>query len=205
MTRRAVRHALFALTLFSAAPAMAQPVTAAIADVVTGVATLKPGDYVWTPEAATGGDVTVLVSIPDQVAHIYRGTTLIGITTVSTGKPGNDTPVGRFTILQKKVDHVSNLYNAPMPYMQRLTWDGIALHAGRIPGTPASHGCVRLPKDFARLLYGVTAMGASVEVTDLPMLARIDPIPAEPMTVATKPQPETVAVMDAPVSAGAGS
>jgi lipoprotein-anchoring transpeptidase ErfK/SrfK len=76
---------------------------------------------------------------------------------VSTGKKGNETPPGVFPLLQKKVMHRSNLYNdAPMPYMQRLTWDGVALHAGRVPGYPASHGCVRLPKEFAKKLYGVT-------------------------------------------------
>ena len=92
-----------------------------------------------------------MVSIPQQRAYVYRGGTLIGVTTVSTGRPGHDTPTGRFEILEKRREHFSNLYNnAPMPFMQRLTWDGIALHAGQIPGRPASHGCVRLPLEFAR-------------------------------------------------------
>ena len=78
------------------------------------------------------------------------------------------TPTGKFDILQKRARHFSNKYNnAPMPFMQRLTWDGIALHAGQIPGHPASHGCVRLPMDFARALFTATEVGASVHVTDV--------------------------------------
>ena len=72
-----------------------------------------------------------------------------------------------FPILQKREEHYSNLYDgAPMPYMQRLTWDGIALHAGRIPGYPASHGCIRLPKDFAKRLFAATERGVTVVVAD---------------------------------------
>jgi len=131
-------------------------------------APLRPGDYRWTPEAASaGGPVTVLVSIPLQRAWVFRGAAQIGVTTVSTGKTGHDTPIGSFTILQKAVMHRSNLYNsAPMPYMQRLTWDGVALHAGHISGEPASHGCVRLPRAFAALLYKATSLGATVVITE---------------------------------------
>lgn len=114
--------------------------------------------------------MTVVISIPLQQAFVYRGDQLIGVSTVSTGKPGKDTPIGTFTILQKKVFHRSNLYsNAPMPYMQRLTWDGIALHAGTLPGYPASHGCIRFPNAFARTLYRLTEMGGEVIVTDAPL------------------------------------
>jgi hypothetical protein len=127
---------------------------------------LDPGEYVWKPELSPTGDVEMVVSIPLQVAYVYRGGTLIGMSTVSTGKPGNDTPTGSFPILQKKVKHTSNLYNAPMPYMQRLTWDGIALHSGEIPGYPASHGCVRLPNAFAKQLYSATRLGATVTIID---------------------------------------
>jgi lipoprotein-anchoring transpeptidase ErfK/SrfK len=130
-------------------------------------AELKPGEFVWQPERAPAGEVEMVVSIPLQRAYVYRGGTLIGVTTVSTGKPGHRTPTGKFDILQKRVRHFSNKYNnAPMPYMQRLTWDGIALHAGQIPGHPASHGCVRLPLAFARELFQVTRMGGSVHVID---------------------------------------
>jgi hypothetical protein len=130
-------------------------------------ASLKPGQFVWQPARGPAGDVEVVVSIPLQRAYVYRGGILIGVTTVSTGKPGHRTPTGKFDILQKRARHFSNKYNnAPMPFMQRLTWDGIALHAGEIPGRPASHGCVRLPLAFARALFEVTRIGASVHVTD---------------------------------------
>jgi hypothetical protein len=99
---------------------------------------------------------------------------LIGVSTVSTGRPGHETPTGVFTILQKRKEHYSNLYNnAPMPFMQRLTWDGIALHAGNLPGHPASHGCIRLPLGFAERLFGVTALGMTVIVTDSRELPRL--------------------------------
>ena len=113
-----------------------------------------------------GGPVSVLISIPDQRAYVYRGDQLIAASSVSTGKDGKDTPIGVFTILQKKEDHKSNLYDsAPMPFMQRLTWDGIALHAGHNPGYPASHGCIRLPYAFAQKLFGMTSLGGLVTVT----------------------------------------
>ncbi|HEX8125640.1 MAG TPA: L,D-transpeptidase family protein [Allosphingosinicella sp.] len=128
-------------------------------------AKLRPGQFVWQPERSTQGEVEIVVSIPLQRAYVYRGGALIGVTTVSTGKPGHRTPTGRFDILQKHAKHYSSIYNnAPMPYMQRLTWGGIALHAGQIPGHPASHGCVRLPLAFAKNLFSVTRIGASVHI-----------------------------------------
>ncbi len=129
---------------------------------------LRPGQYRWHPDAAPAeGPLAIVVSLPLQRAWVFRGGTLIGVSTVSTGQPGWDTPVGRFTILQKRVDHRSNLYDdAPMPFMQRLTWDGIALHAGQVPAEPASRGCIRLPRPFAQRLYGLTALGTAVVVTD---------------------------------------
>lgn len=132
---------------------------------------MKPGQYIWYPQyqraSTSSGPVSIVISIPQQLAFIYQGKRLIGVSTASTGSPGRDTPTGDFTILQKNKFHRSNLYsNAPMPFMQRLTWDGIALHGGHLPGYPASHGCIRLPKDFARDLFAITAMGGAVKVTD---------------------------------------
>jgi len=163
------------------------------------VPALKPGEYRWTPEAApSGGDVVVLVSIPLQLAWVFRDGAQIGITTVSTGKPGYDTPTGSFTILQKAVTHRSNLYNsAPMPYMQRLTWDGVALHAGQISGEPASHGCVRLPKGFAPLLYRATSLGATVVIT-----AEAPASNTDAMMLALGVGPEAPAELPATVLAG---
>ena len=109
----------------------------------------------------------IIVSLPEQRMYVYRNGVRIGQSTVSTGTKGHPTPTGMFTILQKKVRHESNIYKgAKMPHMQRLTWTGIAMHAGRLPGYPASHGCVRLPVDFAERLYSVTQNGTSVVITD---------------------------------------
>ena len=98
---------------------------------------------------------------------VYRDGALIAASAISTGSLGRETPTGVFTILEKKVMHRSTTYdNAPMPYMQRLTSKGIAIHAGDLPGYPASHGCIRLPNEFAKLLYGVTEVGTPVMITD---------------------------------------
>jgi hypothetical protein len=98
--------------------------------------------------------VVILVSLPDQLLYVYRNGVRIGRSTVSTGKPGKRTPTGVFTVLQKKVRHESSIYKAQMPHMQRLTWTGIAMHAGHLPDYPASAGCVRLPVDFGQALHG---------------------------------------------------
>lgn len=128
---------------------------------------LQPGEFSWKPELAPPGQLVIVVSIPEQRAHVYRNGVRIGVSTVSTGTPEHPTPTGTFEILQKKVMNRSNLYNnAPMPFMQRLTWDGIALHAGKIPGYPASHGCIRLPVAFAEKLYAETQKGMLVVVAD---------------------------------------
>jgi len=124
-----------------------------------------------TPQEALRDGVLVVVSLSSQHAFVFKKGEAWASTDVSTGKPGNDTPKGIFPILQKKVLHRSTLYDdAPMPYMQRLTWDGVALHAGRVPGYPASHGCIRLPKAFAKKLYEVTNFSSTVVVvTDEPL------------------------------------
>ncbi len=135
---------------------------------------LKPGGYLWAPDIAPQGPVTVIVSLATQRAYAYRNGAPIGVSTVSTGAPGHETPTGVFVILQKAVKHRSNKYsNAPMPFMQRLTWDGIAMHAGKLPGYPASHGCIRLPPAFAKLLFGITKLGLTVVITDNPLAPEI--------------------------------
>ena len=127
----------------------------------------KNGEYVWHPEISPVGPVVLIVSLPGQRMYVYRNGVRIGVSTVSTGTKRNATPTGIFTILQKKVSHESNIYKgAKMPHMQRLTRTGIAMHAGHLPGYPASHGCVRLPVDFAAKLYSVTDNGTSVIVSD---------------------------------------
>ena len=109
----------------------------------------------------------IVVSLPQQIAKVYRNGVRIGAAGVSTGKPGHETPTGIFTILNKDKDHRSKTYNnAPMPYSERLTWDGVALHAGGLPGYPESHGCVHLPSRFAELLFGVTSVGITVVIAN---------------------------------------
>jgi hypothetical protein len=131
----------------------------------TPIADLQQGEFIWLGDVSRSGPLLLVVSIDEQRAYVYRNGVLIGASTASTGKKGHETPTGVFTILQKNKDHYSNLYNnAPMPYMQRLTWGGIALHAGGLPGYPASHGCIRLPSEFARLLFDVTSTGMTVVV-----------------------------------------
>lgn len=123
--------------------------------------------YTWNPKRSTSGPVLVFVSIPRQEAVVYRNGIRIGRAAVSTGREGHSTPTGTFQILQKDIDHHSKTYgNAPMPYMERLTWDGVALHAGFNPGHPDSHGCIRLPKEFAKNLYQVTHVGGTVVVSN---------------------------------------
>lgn len=131
----------------------------------TPIADLQKGEFIWLGDVSRTGPLLLVVSIDEQRAYLYRNGVLIGVSTASTGKKGHETPTGVFTILQKNKDHYSNLYNnAPMPYMQRLTWGGIALHAGGLPGYPASHGCIRLPSEFARQLFEITSTGMTVVV-----------------------------------------
>ena len=149
-----------------------------------------PGEYFWAPDISPEGPVTIIVSLATQRAHAYRNGVQIGVSTVSTGADGHETPTGVFTILQKDADHVSNLYaNAPMPFMQRLTWDGIAMHAGNLPGFPASHGCIRLPLEFAKLLYGITRIGMTVVITEQ---AEVPLVSAAPGILAGAPNDDLV-------------
>jgi hypothetical protein len=128
---------------------------------------LKTGEYVWEPERAPDGPLLIVASTTEQVAYVYRNGIRIARSSVSTGRPGHRTPTGVFTILEKEVHHTSSIYKgAEMPYMERVTWGGIALHAGDLPGYPDSHGCIRLPLEFSKLLFGVTMKGATVIIAD---------------------------------------
>ncbi|WP_380784470.1 L,D-transpeptidase [Sphingomonas sp. R86520] len=160
------RLALALLVLSSSLPAVAIAQAPPITTSDGRIEKLKPGEYLWAPAIAPAGPVTVIVSLKTQKAYAYRNGVVIGVSTVSTGTRGYATPTGVFTVLQKDADHVSNLYkDAAMPFMQRLTWGGIAMHAGNLPGYPASHGCIRLPLAFAKLLFGITRMGVTVVIT----------------------------------------
>jgi hypothetical protein len=158
-----------AAALAAASLASAQQVDVGDGSIFEAVGRLKPGEYVWAPRAAPEGPALLIVNLETQHALLFRNGLPIAGSTISSGKDGYETPTGVFTILQKNKDHFSRTYgNAPMPYMQRLTWKGVALHAGQLPGYPASHGCVRLPKEFARLLFGATDLGMTVIITRLP-------------------------------------
>ena len=158
---------------------------------------LKPGEWVWKPEIATTGPVLVYVDLGRQRATVYRNGIRIGVSTISSGKDGHETPTGVFTILEKNVVHHSKTYDdAAMPFQQRLTWKGIAMHAGNLPGFPASHGCVRLPMEFAKRLFTVTPMGGTVVIAGghedpvkrpaagvlAPAMAGVNPTQAAPLT-----------------------
>src|SRR4051794_21230407 len=134
---------------------------------VEKAARLRPGQYVWELKPDSTGPLSLLIDLRAQRALVYLDDVPVAASTVSTGREGRETPTGTFTILQKEVVHRSRTYDdAPMPYMQRLTWKGVAMHAGRLPGYPASHGCIRLPSGFARLLYSVTRLGTTVVIAD---------------------------------------
>ena len=124
----------------------------------------RNGQYLWR-KGSFDGDPSVIISISDQMAYLYRGDQLVAVSTISTGTDKNPTPTGIFSVLAKKPMHRSIKYdNAPMPFMQRIDQYGVALHAGQLPGYRASHGCIRLPSEFAKRLYGVTDLGATVMI-----------------------------------------
>jgi hypothetical protein len=159
--------AIVVATLLTSADAASVPFWGAHASVPidTPLDELKKGQFLWMGDAVTSGPVVMVVSINEQRAYVYRNGVLIGATTVSTGRPGHLTPTGVFTVLQKQKEHRSTIYDgAPMPYMERLTWGGVALHAGGLPGYPESHGCIHLPSEFARLLYDISPAGMTVVI-----------------------------------------
>ena len=182
----------------AAPPALAQGAkTSAELEFAKQAEKLKPGQWVWAPEIAPTGPVLVYVDLGRQLATVYRNGVRIAVSTISSGKEGHDTPTGVFTILEKNKVHFSSTYdNAPMPYQQRLTWKGVAMHAGNLPGYPASHGCIRLPMEFAKKMFEVTDKGGTVVIAGghedpikrpsagvlQPSMAGVTPPPATPLT-----------------------
>lgn len=149
---------------------------------------LKPGQFVWDQRDVYEGPMKIVVVLDIQRIYVFQNDKLLGFSTISSGKKGKETPTGIFNILQKNIDHKSNLYsNAPMPFMQRLTWDGIAMHGGHLPGYPASHGCIRLPHAFAKALFGATQMNQEVVVLK------------DTATPAKRPEPQPVPLIEPPV------
>lgn len=126
-----------------------------------------PSSFTWHPERSPNGPVVVTVNLSSQTVAVYRNGILIGTCLVSTGKPGHETPTGTFHILEKDADHHSATYNnASMPFSERLTWGGVALHAGGLPGYPSSHGCIHLPYEFSEKLFEITSVGGTVVISD---------------------------------------
>ena len=188
----------FGLMAATVLPIQAQAATNDAAAVETAAAGLSANQFVWTDNGATG-PVSIVVSLSTQQAFVYRGDRLVAASTISSGKDGKDTPPGSYTILQKDVDHRSNLYNAArMPFMQRLTWDGVAIHAGNNPGFPASHGCIRVPLAFAKKLFAVTSVGTTVVVTDDAVDSQSPPQPVAAVVPSTRS--ETAAANEASLS-----
>lgn len=127
---------------------------------------LSHGDYVWDESGAPDGPVVITVDLAAQVVSIFRDGYEIGTAAIIYGADNMPTPLGVFPILQKDADHVSNLYDAPMPYMLRLTNDGVAIHASDVRYGNATHGCVGVPTGFARKLFAATRIGDRVIVTN---------------------------------------
>lgn len=126
---------------------------------------MGPGQFKWASDIPAAGETKVVIDTLSQLLYVYRDEKLVGVSTISSGKKGRETPLGFWSVMNKKVKGYSRKYdNAPMPYMQMYDPKGIAFHAGPNPGYPASHGCVRLPLKFAEKLYGVTSIGTKVIV-----------------------------------------
>jgi len=152
------------------------------------VATLKETN------AKPHGPLIIAVSIEQQKVRVYDSNGVFAESPVSTGMKGHSTPMGVFSVIQKHKLHHSNIYsNAPMPYMQRITWSGVAMHAGVLPGYPASHGCIRMPMAFAMKMWNWTRMGARVIVTP----GQITPASfTHPLLVAQKVVPQPLIATD---------
>ncbi len=151
----------FALTFYASAmdKGVPQPPDTAV---------LRPNQYIWNPDASPTGPVGIIVDLTNQTLYVYRNGKQIGRSAVSTGIPKHPTTAGTYTILTKNLKYHSEKYHeASMPFMERLTWDGMAIHGGNNPGKPSSHGCIHVPLDFAEKLYAITQKGDTVLVSDL--------------------------------------
>ncbi len=159
------------------------------------------------------GPLIISISIAQQKLRLYDANGLFAESPVSTGMAGHPTPMGVFSVIQKQKFHRSNIYSgAPMPFMQRITWSGVAMHAGVLPGYPASHGCIRMPAAFAIKMYGWTKMGVRVIVTpgDLtpasfshPLLATLKVVPQQAAVEETKADVVATRAPEKPVQAEA--
>lgn len=143
------------------ASAPAFPVSA----ILTPDRPLRHGDFLWNAVGIAPGKTSVVVDLTAQIVYVYRGGIEIGRSAILYGANDKPTPTGTFEILEKDIDHVSNLYDAPMPYMLRLTWDGIAIHGSEVQYGSGTHGCVGVPDEFAAMLFKEARIGDPVLVT----------------------------------------
>jgi len=160
------------------------------------------------PAAPPKGPLQIIISIADQRVSLFDNGALIARSSVSTGTQGHPTPLGVFSVISKRRWHRSNLYSAaPMPYMQRITWSGIALHAGVVPGHPASHGCIRLKNDFAIRLWHLTKRGTRVIIArdDVRPIEITNPRLFEPKAVSGSPEFQTATVAGKSISTAAAT
>jgi hypothetical protein len=158
------------------------------------------------PEDTPKGPLQIIISIADQRVSIFDNGILIARSSVSTGTKGHPTPLGVFSVIGKHRWHRSNIYSAaPMPYMQRITWSGIALHAGVVPGHPASHGCIRLKNDFAARLWHLTKRGTRVIIAhdDVQPVEITNPHLFKPKAVSGSPKFQTAAAAGNSIAAAA--
>jgi hypothetical protein len=152
------------------------------------------------------GPLTIVISIATQRVTLYAGDTAVAQSGVSTGMRGHPTPTGVFSVIQKARYHRSNIYSgAPMPFMQRITWSGVALHAGVLPGYPASHGCIRLSNDFAQFLWRTTKLGARVIVAQGDVVPVIFAHPQLPEGADDAPALRGAVKPDAPIHTAANT
>jgi L,D-transpeptidase catalytic domain len=160
------------------------------------------------PEDAPKGPLQIIISIADQRVSLFDNGTLIARSPVSTGTQGHPTPLGVFSVISKQRWHRSNIYSAaPMPYMQRITWSGIALHAGVVPGHPASHGCIRLKNDFAIRLWHLTKRGTRVIIAhdDVQPVEITNPHLFKPNAVSGSPEFQAATVAGKSISTAAAT
>ncbi len=169
--RRSVFGTLLCLVLAALAMAAPLPAAAPAADftvrtVLAPDRPLGPGDYLWEAAGVPAGQIRIVVDLEAETLYVYRAGVEIGRSYIIYGADDKPTPTGSFPILQKRVEHYSNLYdNAPMPYMLRLTWDGVAIHGSDVDYGNATHGCIGVPEEFAQLLFREARVGDRVIVT----------------------------------------
>ena len=197
----ALRTALLSSVALAVVVGLAQPADAAVrrAKAVESAKKANPAKDGFAE--AKNGVQQIVVSIGSQRVTLFSNGVRVAQGAISTGMPGHPTPMGVFSVIQKDRYHHSNIYSgAPMPYMQRITWSGVAMHEGVVPGHPASHGCIRLTHGFAAALWPTTKLGVRVIVSrndptptdfDHPKLFVPKPKPAEPPEAMTLPKADT--------------